>query len=1001
MTESILFSDSDDETVDDFKSVILKDSDSSDEIFYEDMPETRVFKKIRKSLKKSPNRPCLKTSSINTPYITSKSQNEKGVNDNIDKKFEYIYILHSKQFDVDGQDTLYKFGCTSNIESRKFNSCYRTAFKYPCSYKKWYTILSSHSKYYVETLVKRELRKYKKGHPINGGDEMYSCPLEKIISIAERVMTDNKILYKSSVLDNFKKPSTEDEKFEAFKFTDEELGQGLFINTIMTNIENGESLNKESLAFIKEQTWIFQHEINGSPGRCCLCNRSAERQLFVIFSKKWGINAYVGSTCIKKISSLEYYDSKLQAAIKKITPDPIKILIDSSSGINRVDIDPCEIIYSYSLNDNHDDPESDAFTSKVPYKKNEEDNVIKCMEKYDPRGAQCKLITWMHQKNYTFVKKSEVISQINMWNSSLDKVWNVEVLIGYLKTDQNHIQYYPDKEIFIYIKQYTNEKNISDALKEISKRTYEPIWDDRIMPEHKREFAHICKSIRSAKITENGLMRNEKLTKNEKRACVKQWNAFKAINQKQIVIITGVAGSGKSNVAAFITIKMKEKKYIVFNLAPTGKAAAALTEKFAEYIGPPLTGKTIHSQLSNLMRDCCHGLKVFLHLDECSMIDNSLLLKILNIVKKNKNIRILLTGDKSQLSPVGFGSPFTQLIENLHKFLNIQHCHLNISMRGHAGNAQNLVDRIRCLADDEKIVISELKDKNIDQTLKFMCISDDNIRSLNSTGHQFITHKNLDVKKINNIIKKDGKWSDDAKDITIDMNNIKEGDNIMILKNGYDDDKEMIYFNGQEILVHRVIRNKKKSISAISHKIRVMVADEDGGEKDIVDYKVHTIYFTEKHLTFDINSLICYSDGVTVHKSQGSGFDKICYVIPDGPKIDQSIVYTALTRFKNEIVILYGKKMLNVDLIKFKPEARSYLKYFLNETEYKDDIAALNCIKNQIMRFFDNWDKWDSYKWKLSQDTAFSNYELNQFKKYREDTYSKMKNLHDKYVDMI
>jgi hypothetical protein len=100
-----------------------------------------------------------------------------------DKAMSYIYIIHSKHFDIDGPDTLYKFGATEQIKRRKFDTCYRTAFKYPCAYKAYWNLGKTVNCFEVEKAIKDTLLAPYLGSRC--GMEMYDISLNELVSLIE------------------------------------------------------------------------------------------------------------------------------------------------------------------------------------------------------------------------------------------------------------------------------------------------------------------------------------------------------------------------------------------------------------------------------------------------------------------------------------------------------------------------------------------------------------------------------------------------------------------------------------------------------------------------------------------------------------------------------------------------------------------------------------------------------------------------------------------------
>lgn len=114
----------------------------------------------------------------------------------------YLYVITSRHYEVDGADKIYKFGCTRNIRRRKYDSCYRTAFKYECRYAMYWK-LNEFDCFMAEALVKNKLRKYHSDETV--GEEVYDISLAELETVVDRVLNECGISFKKTKEDNIKK----------------------------------------------------------------------------------------------------------------------------------------------------------------------------------------------------------------------------------------------------------------------------------------------------------------------------------------------------------------------------------------------------------------------------------------------------------------------------------------------------------------------------------------------------------------------------------------------------------------------------------------------------------------------------------------------------------------------------------------------------------------------------------------------------------------------------
>lgn len=134
-----------------------------------------------------------------------------------------------------------------------------------------------------------------------------------------------------------------------------------------------------------------------------------------------------------------------------------------------------------------------------------------------------------------------------------------------------------------------------------------------------------------------------------------QFGALQMLNKHEFSILAGSAGTGKTFTVNSLIQFCDEQGLSYTLLAPTGSAALRVHESTHR------DAMTIHLKC---LRDQDIHTDVLI-VDECSMIDLKTFNMMINTIS-NDNIRVVLVGDKSQLTPVGIGCVFADLI-NSHK----------------------------------------------------------------------------------------------------------------------------------------------------------------------------------------------------------------------------------------------------------------------------------------------------------------------------------------------
>lgn len=135
-----------------------------------------------------------------------------------------------------------------------------------------------------------------------------------------------------------------------------------------------------------------------------------------------------------------------------------------------------------------------------------------------------------------------------------------------------------------------------------------------------------------------------------------QLKAVENFKNYNVMLVQGCAGAGKSTSTKAIVDACKDLNLTITALAPTGCAAMRLSECIN------MKATTIHLKC---FRDKEINTDVVI-VDESSMIDLEVFDMLIKAIKNN-NIRIILIGDTYQLTPVGIGTPFADLV-NSEKF---------------------------------------------------------------------------------------------------------------------------------------------------------------------------------------------------------------------------------------------------------------------------------------------------------------------------------------------
>lgn len=401
----------------------------------------------------------------------------------------------------------------------------------------------------------------------------------------------------------------------------------------------------------------------------------------------------------------------------------------------------------------------------------------------------------------------------------------------------------------------------------------------------------------------------------------KQLEAISGALNSKLTIITGGPGTGKTQVIRGIVQsyenRFKEinpfKSPIIKTCAPTGKAAKRVEE---------LTGNkamTIHRMIG--IRDFERGFKdldsidaELIIVDEASMLDGSLFCDLINSIKPYTHL--VLVGDQNQLPCIGKWNIFNDLIEiaKTEGLDYIQYCELNEVYRQNKGSSivtnaykvlHNETSNDLDFELNEEFRIHNTNDIFVTKYLVLKAIEEHIKLGFSIDKLQILTLSNeglLGVKELNRDIQ--AFLSRVNKEAIRDINKLEKftiGEKVMQTRNNY----SLGVFNGEVGIIKSKINNDKLTV--------------DYGDK-YVEYDRDNI--NEIELAYVI----------TVHKSQGSEFEKVILIADDNKfMMEKSLLYTAITRAVREFSFIGEANLLKEAVGKDRKniERTNYLKKML------------------------------------------------------------------------
>jgi exodeoxyribonuclease V alpha subunit len=380
-----------------------------------------------------------------------------------------------------------------------------------------------------------------------------------------------------------------------------------------------------------------------------------------------------------------------------------------------------------------------------------------------------------------------------------------------------------------------------------------------------------------------------------------------------LTLITGGPGTGKTYTAAKIVKAFLEQRpgSSIILAAPTGKAASHLESQIRKLIpgAASFTCSTLHALLQirkeeDFAKESTPLFGDLILIDECSMIDLRLFSHFLSSIQKGT--RVVLMGDVHQLSAIESGHLFADLIAASLAGKSIPCTILKRSLRSNETEILQLADRIK--NGDAKAVIDQLSQnqatsvRRLNLNLQKNGIAKGHARLFEwiKKEFKFLSKENvepqeclamLDRYRILSCMRK-GPFGVDALNEMIAkkcLAEIREDDvfyvPILITRN----DERLGLSNG----TIGILKKKRKKM-----------------QEDLLDAEILS-YFHDptqegmlRAIPFALLPPFEYAYCSSVHKSQGSEYDKVLLIVPSGSEVfGRQILYTGVTRAKHCIEI--------------------------------------------------------------------------------------------------
>ncbi|MHA1595525.1 MAG: AAA family ATPase [Candidatus Baldrarchaeia archaeon] len=596
----------------------------------------------------------------------------------------------------------------------------------------------------------------------------------------------------------------------------------------------------------------------------------------------------------------------------------------------------------------------------------------------------------------TAVRENELIDAINrdqilkLYSGSVPDILKKDIdhLITKYKSLLSNVIYYKDDlehgRIFQLSIIRRIEESIENVIKNMLRKRYDDELDDEISKRIKEILELEHKNVNSLNIPE----------KQKEDYLSPRRSIYENAVKHGLLVITGGAGTGKTEaIINLVKLYTSTNTKPIFILTPTGKSALVIERRLKERgLSDKCMVSTIHrllysyyseqyylsstvkdkaAKLVDLIDKTLNDIRFFdtfkgyitnnsdlklnpqvIIIDEASMVDETLLALLFNIINIDHLKHLIVVGDSNQLPPIGLGKPFVDIIDYLNEhnsecvvFLETPvrfslktgiwaFSQIFTSTRNPAIDPTEYVDETLKIdyfvsKDDlkEKLkeILQEILGRESLEHTEILNLLNEIIglkRDLISISEpkleyvQILTptrYGDLGSDYINKVVILDNKSISDCRFVKIinEQNRyaaLKTLGKVLVLPNGslgyWDnsnkDGKERVIFKEiteifsklSELAKRPMGRNYRISINNIKsdrREIRKIINDI---ENEVLGLKEEDIHVSPGY-------------AITVHKAQGSDFDYVIFILPRITRfISRELVYTALTRAKQRLYLL-------------------------------------------------------------------------------------------------
>ena len=343
-----------------------------------------------------------------------------------------------------------------------------------------------------------------------------------------------------------------------------------------------------------------------------------------------------------------------------------------------------------------------------------------------------------------------------------------------------------------------------------------------------------------------------------------------------LVVLEGYAGTGKSTLFDACKRVWEESGYRVRGTAVAAKAALELQQSSG------IKGQTLYSLLQEIRTGTADiGRQDIIVLDEAGMVGSRDMHVLVEAVQKG-GAKLVLAGDRNQLSPISAGAPFRNIADRSRSLIQVEHIrrqrnddHRRASQHLARGEVEQALAIYRAEGSIHAAPTHAAAVENMGAA-----IASDIMAGVETLG---LAHRNTDVEAVNFAARKVLLKKGHLKPGQLigpegNRREISVGEQLVFLKN----DRDRDVTNGTLFKVEAV------SLTSIRGTVR--------GDKGPRTITINPQTYTD----FD------YAYAVTIHKFQGVSVEN-AHVFAY-PSMTRNLTYVAMTRHKKSVSMHYDEK---------------------------------------------------------------------------------------------